>query len=401
MDIQLPECPSLRESFRRILHLDGNDKAAGKERIIGGHRIVYGSRSIYDSKDWKCDTCKEDNLAERMLIFDIPAFKCHKCGQEFRGAMDICLANVKANGIPLLDTIKKQTATERECIRYALSYLMQIMHNVHRACTQKRPVLKSSVLLPSNIHTDYPVNFPQVKSGLHKLLHFCQYIRKGGIFFQTGEYYEVGKTRLIHCDNFEEICRRIADGIPVLATMTTGYKYVGLRYCEFYKAVPAYQTRLLHCDEKEVEGGHIVCLIGAVCTLEGQKGYYAVDAAGDLFCPQFVPEDCTGVPPAFGFGKINAESDFTYNFLSFDRTDEEDPCSTGVVDAVELVDEQESATDVSEANKEAMIHGDYFKKQFAAVKDKFTYLLSGVKKSDDGEAPESSASGSAGVRRSQ
>lgn len=309
-------------------------------RFVYGQEVIFGTRSECDADDWTCTECNIINKSQQFLIFTIPAFTCTSCKKPFAGDFDFCLASVMANGLPLVDKVLCEKDGEGNCIAYAIVQSIGIIHRIHIALASnngkldiglaKMPV-EREVLIDA-YSKKFPVEVGQV-GGVHKLIHMCQDVVEHGVelkdkwwkrFFPSKYFNAVSKVAAIPCDDFEEVCRQIADGNPLIAVLMVGEKWENLKFCQFYKPISAVERALAGKFNINFVD-HAIVLIGA-CSLGGHRAYYGLNSAGSLFCKQVgLNEDWKALSAApGGFGKIKADSDFLINFLKLTRSGEDE-----------------------------------------------------------------------------
>jgi hypothetical protein len=131
----------------------------------------------------------------------------------------------------------------------------------------------------------------------------------------------------IQRDDFEEITRCLASGIPLVATYHTGIRRSQLRYCQIYKSPSRYQKSKSPSGPQGSESstspsesqdsgkrskyyGHAVVIIGALMEY-GAAYVYFVSSWSKLFCAR---RNKRGKVVRGGIGKIRL-SDLTKNLV--------------------------------------------------------------------------------------
>ncbi|XP_047082769.1 uncharacterized protein LOC124693340 [Lolium rigidum] len=313
------------------------------ERIIHGRQIVFAARSKYDAKMWTCG-CGWENFPTRYLLFDLPAWRCRICLAPFTGNVDFSMADIKVNGIPLIQMIKDQR-TEPECIAFAIAHLIEIIHRLE--CILKKEYLGiwNSTLDTRPLVEIYKYECPMMSEefppyynvGLHKLLYLCQHIRNQGISFKTGKHYRIEKMSTIYIGDYEWMCEEIADGNPLLVNFIPGQQFGGLEYCRIYKSIGPAKMAV---DASGDYTGHLAVLVGGISN-GTEKGFWVLNSHSELWCPRFTPPS---IPRSIwnavsdltrffqqesragrgGIFKLNSDN-IVWNAIKFSRSDDAEP----------------------------------------------------------------------------
>ncbi|XP_044407043.1 uncharacterized protein [Triticum aestivum] len=199
----------------------------------------------------------------------------------------------------------------------------------------------------------------------------------------VSHHFTGGEIRAIHCDDFEEVCRQIADGNAVLATFFDGVGYEQLQYCQYYTAMPASVVAQLIADGEDVSA-HVVLLVGVISE-QGHRAYFALDLAGTAFCRQVGSAE--GWRSLFnwnkksqlgGYGKITADSAWFTNFFKVSRQndhglppklfvanhDPDDYLVDNIPTDLTITPQEEGDIILAARNRRYVFHGRYLRRRF-------------------------------------
>lgn len=88
-----------------------------------------------------------------------------------------------------------------------------------------------------------------------------------------GEPYKAADVCTIPADSFEEICKTLAEGIPLVATYLAGKSRSRIPYCKIYKS-----PSLAAIEAKKAKRiGHAVVLVGAGMK-RGKRYFYFLNS---------------------------------------------------------------------------------------------------------------------------
>jgi len=251
------------------------------------------------------------------------------------------MADIKVNEIPLIQGIKDQQ-DEPECIAYAITLLMEIVHRLECILNKEYLGFFNSTFSPMPLVKLYKDECPGMCKGappyfhvgLHKFLYMAQHIRDQGLGFSfgTGRRYKIESMSVINIEDYEWMCEELADGNPLLVNFIPGQKFGGLEYCRMYKSIGPSK---IASDPNREYIGHMAVLVGAK-SHGVERGFWVVNSHSELWCPKFsvrsIPRSPWSVPDISNFlrsgasrggiFKLNSEN-IVWNAIKFARREDD------------------------------------------------------------------------------